>query len=330
MDRLERFYKIQQLLEGKRAVPVREFLEALDISLATFKRDLEYMRDRFHAPIEWDRELGGYRFATPAAGAKGAPAGPKFELPGLWFNATEIRALLTMQHLLANLQPGLLGPHVQPLLARLRQLLDVGDHPPEEVERRIRVLHSQSRGRNLPLFDVVATGVLKRQRLHVRYRGRGRDEVTERDVSPQRLVYYRENWYLDGWCHLRDDLRSFAVDAILEASLLDTRAKAVPEKDLDEVLASGYGIFSGRATQWATLRFTPERARWVAAEEWHPRQKSRTEADGSYVLEVPFSDPRELVMDVLRHGPHVEVLEPAALRREVTTQLRAALDRYGD
>ena len=316
MDRLERFYKIQRLLERKRVVPVGEFLESLGVSLATFKRDLEYMRDRFHAPIEWDRDAGGYRFTAPGGGA---PAGPKFELPGLWFNASEVRALLTMQHLLANLQPGLLGPHVQPLVARLRSLLDAGDHPVEEVERRIRILHHATRGTELPFFDVAASAVLRRQRLAITYRGRGRNDRTEREISPQRLVHYRENWYLDAWCHLRDDLRSFAVDAIEAAALADKKAKNVPERELDEVLAAGYGIFSGRDTRWAKLRFSPERARWVGAESWHPRQKGSTAPDGSYLLELPFSDPRELVMDILRHGPHVEVLEPASLRKAVAT-----------
>ncbi|MFO1363985.1 MAG: WYL domain-containing protein [Burkholderiales bacterium] len=66
----------------------------------------------------------------------------------------------------------------------------------------------------------------------------------------------------------------------------------------------------------------------MAAEEWHPRQRARFEADGSYVLELPFSDPRELAMDVLRHGAHVEVLEPASLRDAVKAQLAAALARY--
>ena len=53
MDRTERFYKIDQLLRANRVVPVKRFLDELEISLATFKRDIEYMRSRFHAPIKW-------------------------------------------------------------------------------------------------------------------------------------------------------------------------------------------------------------------------------------------------------------------------------------
>jgi predicted DNA-binding transcriptional regulator YafY len=338
MDRLERFYKIQQLLESRRSVKLDEFLDGLGVSLATFKRDLEYMRDRFHAPIEWDRETRGYRLAgtMPATAARagagavtpGPPHGPQFALPGLWFNASEIRALLTMQQLLAGVQPGLLEPHVKPLLTRLRSLLGAGEHPAEEVERRIRILHAASRGHDLPHFQAAASAVLKRQRLRIRYHNRQRDDITEREISPQRLVHYRDNWYLDAWCHLRQDLRSFAVDAIRVAEPVDKPARNIAEKELDEVLASGYGIFSGRTTTWARLRFSPERARWVSAEEWHPRQRGSFQSDGSYVLEVPFSDPRELLMDVMRHGAHVEVLAPAGLREQIAGELRAALGAY--
>ena len=322
MDRTERFYKIHQLLTRKSVVPVREFLEDLDVSLATFKRDLEYLRDRLHAPIEWDRERRGYRYVAAL------PDAPRYELPGLWFNASEIRALLTMQHLLVDLQPGLLEPHVKPLLARLHTLLGSGEHSADEVERRIRIIHLGARAVQLPHFEQVATAVLGRKRLDIVYRSRGTNQTTSREISPQRLVHYRENWYVDAWCHLREDLRSFSLDAIQRATLLDRAAKTVPDNELDEVLASGYGIFSGRATAWAKLRFTSERARWVGAEQWHPQQKGRFEKDGSYVLELPYADSRELVMDILRQGPEVEVLAPADLRREVKRQLEAAAANY--
>jgi predicted DNA-binding transcriptional regulator YafY len=321
MDRTERFYKIHQLLAARDAVRISEFLDALGVSRATFKRDLEYMRDRLNAPIEWDRERRGYRFA-------GATEAGRYQLPGVWFNASEIRALLTMQHLLADLQPGLLEPHIKPLLARLRALLGSGEHSAEEVERRIRIIHLGARRLALPQFELVASAVLDRRRLHIVYVSRGSNARTERDISPQRLVHYRENWYCDAWCHLRQDLRSFAVDAIQSAQLLDQKAKSVPDRELDEILAAGYGIFSGRETTWAKLRFTPERARWVAAEQWHPQQKGRFERDGSYLLELPFSDHRELAMDILRHGSHVEVLAPESLRAAVKEQLAAALARY--
>ncbi|HEX4762941.1 MAG TPA: YafY family protein [Usitatibacter sp.] len=322
LDRTERFYKIDQLLQNRPAVPIREFLDSLGVSLATFKRDLEYMRDRLNAPIVWDRDANGYRFEQ----AKGA--GARYELPGLWFNPSEAQALLTLEHLIESMEPSLLGPHLQPLKTRLTALLSTGDHSIDEVRRRIRLIPFGTRPHEPKHFSLVASAVLARQRVKIEYFNRTRNESTERVVSPQRIVYYRANWYLDAWCHLRNDIRSFAVDAIRAAEPVDARAKDVPEARLDEVLASGYGIFSGEKVQWAVLRFTPERARYVAQEEWHPKQRTRWLADGSYQLEVPYASEKELAMDILKHGAEVEVMAPKALREEIAARLRDAAARY--
>ena len=325
MDRTERFYKIDHLLQAGQpgAVPISVFLKELGVSLATFKRDLEYMRERLNAPIVWDRDANGYRFEGAST------TGPRYELPGLWFSPTEAQALLTLEHLIEGLEPSLLGAHLKPLKARLTALLSAGDHSAEEVRRRIRVIPFGTRRHEPKHFSLVASALLSRRRLRIEYFNRTRNETTTREVSPQRLVYYRANWYLDTWDHLRNDLRSFSVDAIRAAELVDTKAKDVSDAQLDEVFASGYGIFSGAKVQWATLRFTPERARYVSQEEWHPKQKTKWLPDGSYQLEVPYSSEKELAMDILKHGAEVEVVAPKALREEIAERLKLAAQRYG-
>lgn len=322
MDRTERFYKIDRLLRQSRHVPVSRFLDELDISLATFKRDIEYMRSRLHAPIVWDRESNGYAFTTPPKDA------PTYELPGLWFNASEIYALLMMEQLLENIDPGVLARRLEPLKARLESLLGSSDHSAEEVRQRIRVLTMGSRALPVGEFEAAANALLNRKRLFIRYRGRVNDEDTAREVSPQRLVHYRDNWYLDAWCHMRQGVRSFAMDCVRDAEIRSEAAIDVPPADLDAALGSGYGIFSGQDVEWAKLRFSPVAARWVAAEAWHPEQKSAHAADGSYTLELPYSDDRELLRDILKYGPDVEVLGPAALRLRVKAALAQAAAQY--
>ena len=324
MSAMERIYRIDQLLAGRKAVSRAELQEKLGVSWATLKRDLAYMKDRLHAPIVFDRDLGGYRFEK-----EGQRIGPQYELPGLWFSAEEIHALLTMQHLLANLDTGgLLGPHIQPLLARLSGLLGSADNPAEEVKKRIRIETVGARRFHLSHFQAVGSALLRRKRMLIRYHARGTDQETEREISPQRLIYYRDNWYLDAWCHLREDLRAFSLDAIRAADILEKKAKEVSEKRLDQVLGSGYGIFSGDNVTWATLRFTPERARWVAAEKWHPDQVGRVLEDGGYELKVPYTDDRELMMDVLKFGEDCTVLAPEAFRLAVAKKLSDSIANY--
>jgi len=98
MNRSERFYQIDLLLSVHKVMSRQDLLDALEVSWATLKRDLSYLRDRFNAPIIFDRDAGGYRFETPGVG-------PAYELPGLWFNGDEAYALLTMHQLLCELEP---------------------------------------------------------------------------------------------------------------------------------------------------------------------------------------------------------------------------------
>ena len=208
-------------------------------------------------------------------------------------------------------------------------LLGTADNPAEEVQRRIRIQTVGAREFHLDHFQAVGSALLRRKRLIIRYHARGTDEVTEREVSPQRLNHYRDNWYFDAWCHLRDGLRAFSVDAIEHAEILDTKAKDVADKRLDEVLGSGYGIFSGDQVSWAVLRFTPERARWVASERWHPNQKGQTSRGWQATSSrVPYADDRELIMDIMKYGSDCEVIEPEALKARVAAEFESGLAIY--
>jgi predicted DNA-binding transcriptional regulator YafY len=142
------------------------------------------------------------------------------------------------------------------------------------------------------------------------------------------LVYDQENWYVDAWCHLRERLRSFSFDAIEDLAVMKEAALEEPQEEIDATMSIGYGIFSEAQTLWAKLKFSPLRSHWVSREIWHPQQRSTTESDGSFVLSIPYSDDRELVGEMLRFGPDVEVLGPQELKAEVQKNLLAAISRY--
>jgi predicted DNA-binding transcriptional regulator YafY len=322
MERGERFYRMHRLLKAGKCVPLKQFTDDLGVSRATFKRDIEYLRDRYGAPLVWDRERNGYRYDLTQPGAE------RFELPGFWLSASEIHALLAMQALLADLDEGLLADQVKPLMARLEGVLEGSRLPSAEIRKRMRILHQGARRTEPAAFGLVAQALLARKRIAIRHHNRASNEDTARHISPQRLVHYRDNWYVDAWCHLRNGVRTFAFDAIEHAELVDEKAREVPEAELDKYLGSSYGIFSGEPKATAVLRFSPMRSRWVSRERWHPEQKGSWDKDGRYTLEVPYSDDRELVMDILRHGPDVEVQGPAELRSRVAQALKEAAKKY--
>lgn len=320
MDRYERINALHRLLKSARyPVTVARLQEELGCSRATVYRDLAFLRDALMAPVEGDGEAG-FRYQSDE--------NERFELPGLWLSSEELHALLASQHLLARTGGGVLSSVLAPLQQRIESLLATQAGASSWPVERVRVIPHRGRKLDEASFRTVASGVLERKQLSFEYRARSTDEATRRTVSPQRITHYRDNWYLDAWDHNREAVRSFAVDRIHKARVVDEAARDIPDSELDEQLGAGYGIFSGAPKGWATIVFSAKAARWVADEHWHSRQQGRFLADGRYELKVPYSVSRELLMDVLHYGSDAEIVEPQSLREQAKTLLALALSNY--
>ena len=177
-------------------------------------------------------------------------------------------------------------------------------------------------------FKTSATAVMERKRLKLRYHSRGKDKVTNRHVSPQKLIYSRGNWYLAAYCHTRKNLRTLALERMSDIVPQEMECTEIDEKELQEYFTSSFGIFAGQPEQQALLIFSKESARWVAEECRHPTQQSQWLADGTYELRLPYADQRELVMEILRYGPDVKVVQPPSLKSTVQEKLELALRQY--
>ena len=323
MTKTARVYKIEMLIRNRGHISFQALLDELEVSPATLKRDLDYLKDQLGAPIEYDRFLNGYRFGEEYRGQK-------HELPGLWFSERELYSLLMAHQLLSELDSeGVISRHLQPLLDRIHQMLGTSDTEAKALLKRVKIIGSAKRPVSSQFFELIGEALLKRRRLHMRYLTRGRGEVSERDVSPQRLVHYRNTWYVDAWCHTREKLLRFALDAIEHAETLDTRAKDVSLKQVEAEMDGGYGIYAGAKPSWVTLAFSPQAAQWVSREEWHPDQRGKWLDDGRFQLEVPYTDPNELAMDILRHADQVSITaDSGAIKETVRKRTQQAWELH--
>lgn len=128
MSEIDRLYRYKTLLSSRRALPRDVILKELEISPATFKRDIAKLRDRLHTPIVFDRDLSGYRLEQTDS----------TELPGMWFSQDEMLALMTIQSMIVQLEPGLLGPKLKPLQKRLDDMLTSQGLDAATLTQRVR------------------------------------------------------------------------------------------------------------------------------------------------------------------------------------------------
>jgi predicted DNA-binding transcriptional regulator YafY len=323
VDKFDRIFQLHAILSGRRsAIPLEDLMARLECSKSTLHRTITALKDYLNAPVVFDAQVGGYRYAQEVGSES-------YELPGLWFTAHELQALTIMQRLLKDSGGRLLEAHLGPLTRRLAELtkhqrLNLG-----EASSRLRFPSIGSRPAG-PGFDAVVSATLQRRKVWIEYHARSTDTRSERTLSPQRITHYRDAWYLDAWDEERNALRTFSIDRITRATVVETLAFDVAEKELEDHYASAYGIFGGKADKIAVLRFTREGARWAAEEKWHPQQEATSLPDGRYELRIPYREPRELVMDIMRQGKDVEVVSPPELRAQVRRELQQALANYSD
>ena len=321
MDKFDRIFQIHSVLSARRTPIELEALAArLECSRSTLFRLIGLMRARLGAPIDFDTERGGFVYRRTAAE-------DSYQLPGLWFSSVELQCLAVLQRLLKDLGGGFLAEQVSVIEGRLKQLLTHRRLNLGEAATRLR-FPTVARRPVGESFQVVTSATLQRKKLWLEYHSRSTDRRSERTVSPQRIIHYRDVWYLDAWDEASCELRTFSMDRIQRPRVLGDRAKDISDDELDDHFTTGYGIFGGKADKTAILRFSSERARWVSAEEWHPSQQGEYLPDGSYELRVPYRHSHELVMDILRHGPWVRVISPQSLREEVRVNLAQALRQY--
>ena len=319
MDKFDRVLALHRIfLSHRRGLSLTRLAELLECSTKTATRTIERMRDELNAPIEYIHAEHGYRYAGDEQAL--------FELPGLWLSAAELQSMVLLLGMLENLGNSLLARELKAVDQLLTKNLDARGVDAGDLAKRIKVLplaHSQI---DSATFLRVGEALLGRRQLRLTYSDYT-GQRSLRTLSPQTLVYYRDNWYLDAWCHRRRALRTFALARMENAELLPESATEIDAPQLAEHFASGYGIFAGNASKKAQLRFLPPVALEISRQRWHPEQEARWQGE-DYHLSFPYSDERELLRDILRHLPYVEVLKPASLRKAVQQRLQASLLLY--
>lgn len=319
MNQLERIYRIDSLLQSGKTIPLSRMEKETEKSPATLKRDIQYMRDFFEAPILYDKAARGYRYD---------PEADSFSLPGFWLSQTELYALRLLQEVTDTEEKAAMAPFLVPVREKLDKALAKLGHDPALIAKRIQVMPVYQRRLERAVFAAVCRALLHGRVLDIRYHARGDDKTETRRIHPQKLVQYQINWYLVAFCELRKELRTFSMDRISIMGIPDLPADILDPRKIKEHTESGFGIFAGKAENTAFLRFYQPNARWVKDEIWHKNQMTRWDGD-TLILSLPYNSATELVREILRHGPGVKVEGPESLKMEVVAALKKSLENYG-
>ena len=314
------------LKEARYPLTKKQLQDQLECSAATVERYLTELRDTYGQRVEYNRELKGYQLHSND---------DDIELPSHLFSSQEINAILLVDQLIEELEPEFLKDDMQSVKQHLNRIKGKLSINQIQTEKRIRMINIGKRQSSHMYLREITQAVLQRKLISITYNSRSTspsNESSSRLLSPQRLTHYRDNWYVDAWCHNKNDLRTFSLERINNLQVLpnnnDQQIVNLTDEQLDNHYAKTFGIFGGAIIDRAVLKFTPHRAQWVSEEIWHQDQKGTWLENGCYQLEIPYGNDLELIGDILKYGDQVEVIAPHELRLKLKQQIDRLKNLY--
>jgi predicted DNA-binding transcriptional regulator YafY len=321
-DQLARQWQlIQRLAKSRGGAGLEELAEELGCVRRTVYRDLDaLMFAGFPVVSERRDNRVYYRFLD------------SFRFGDVPFTSDEVLALALSEDLLGSLEGTVFHDSIRSALAKLR----AGLGPEltqflEQMRESFRVLPGPHK-RYAEFRDTIQAlndAVLQRRTIAMHYRTGRTGETSERKLDPYRVWYKAGGLYVIGHDHRSNEIRTFAVDRILELKLTEHRFDPDPGFDFDSYLASSFGVIAEAAVE-VHIRFDRQWRTHVQEHTWHSSQQLVVLDDGGVELHMEVGGTAELRNWVLSFGAGAEVLEPAALRDEVRTELRAAAGRYAE
>jgi len=318
MDKLDKIQRLHRLFRSHRyPIPMAKIAEELECTKKTAKTVVELLRDQLNAPLLYSEETRAWYYD------KNADA---FELPGLWLTASELHSLAAILNILQTMEAGLLGKEINIVQKQVEKLIHTKGIDTKTFSQRIKYLSISKRPIISQDFSTIVDALIKQKQILINYRDYAGNE-TQRDISPQTLIHYQENWYIDAWCHKRKALRSFMLPRITRVIKQAEPSKNIEPEALKAHYQTSYGLFAGEPKHTACIKFYPPVTNEVAAIQWHPQQIISTQ-DDAVQIEIPYNDDRELICDILKYGNNAEVLKPAVLKNKIKRIVQNMLATY--
>ena len=301
----------------------RRLSEDLEVSRRTILRDIEFLRDSLHAPLEYCPKNRGYYYTEA-----------EYSLGLIELTEGELLALCLGHSVLAKCKG---TPYEQQVISAFKkiclQLQETVNIDFSQLTDHISFDFEPLRGKEKKIascFTAISKAIKKRLTMKIKHYAIARDTHHERLVDPYQIRYHQGAWYLVGFCHLREALRIFALDRILAFETTNRQFSVVKEFIADKYFSDSFQMFKGTESQQVKIWFSPEKARWIKERTWHHTQVIKENNDGSLIYSMKTSGLSQVKRWVLSFGADAKVLGPEKLvsiiKKEIITASHLYLD----
>ena len=314
---LERYYWFDRQVRAGRFPNANILAEHFEISTKTAQRNIEFIRDRLGAPLEYSAGPRGYRYSDDS-----------FILPSFQVSQEELVSILLARDLLSASAGGLISQAINSFGRKLFATMGHMGFTGDKLRDAFSAVWNGYSPSQADTFRIVLSGLLGNRVLGCRYTSPASGLQKKRTIEPHHLQHYMGSWVLIAWCRLRQDWRKFFLSRMSHAALAPDSFDPRSKSEWKPLIQTSFGIFQGGSPAPVVLRFNAFRARWIREQIWHPDQKMEGLPDGGLRLSFPVSDFREVKMKILQFGADVEVIEPDELRKQVQEEIEKMTGIY--
>lgn len=290
------------------------FAAEWEVSAKTVQRDIEFLKDRLHAPIEYDALRRGFFYTEPA-----------FMMPAVQMNEGELAALLMGSRVLEQFQGTPMAEKLKTVFEKLSALLpDNITVRPEELFTRFSFIAPPAMPVAPKVWNTVIQALENRQMIEIQYRNWSGEKTAH--VAPVHLANLQGDWYLfvqyDGF----DNFRQLALARIQNVKLLSRKAEVKGTFDPKKELANTFSRFAGENKAFqVTVQFDSEIAASVLERQWHPEQKIKNLKTGGVEISFEAKGDIEIKRWVMAYGRYAKVKSPKWLKDEISDEVRAMI-----
>ncbi len=305
----ERFVWFDDRVRAQKYPNATTLAEKFELSTKTAQRDIDFMRDRLLCPLDYDSSQKGYYYDDET-----------FSLPMVYLSSEELSALLIARKMLQDISGGSIGDEISSIVDKITNILKKHSVVADQIDDAFSFQLIEYSPAPEAVFKAVLEGCLKKKCLCFNYYSPATEKKSERTFEPYHLLNYIGTWHTIGYCHLRKEIRDFALSRISEAKVLAKSFKTPADFDFKKYFLSTFGLYKGKSTKEVTLRFTPEKSKWIKGQIWHKDQNVKLLEDGSLEISFPVSDFSEIKREILKHGDAVTAIKPEGLRELIKAE----------
>ncbi|MFQ5714237.1 MAG: helix-turn-helix transcriptional regulator [Candidatus Scalinduaceae bacterium] len=317
----ERYCWFHNQVKNNKHPNSRHLAIKFETSQKTAQRDIEFIRDRISAPLEYSYDNRGYYYTDKS-----------YELPPIWLSENELVAFILAKRLAAAIPDKNIKNSLSAFINKFSSLVSekaCGERSEsigfnlDDLQDKISLKNIEYYSVDENLFRKVVNALFTGKPLEIQYYSPYKNERTRRRILPLHLLDYMGNWHLAAFCALKNEIRNFSLSRISECNYTNDKISLPPNlPQIKNYIRKNFGIFYGGKNYDVSLKFSPKASRTVKEQIWHKKQKIKELKDGSIILKVPVADITEIKRETLKYGAEVEVLKPLRLRKEILEEIK--------